>query len=109
MSTLCECLRPPRIYLLVLFLAVTLGALDTLRLPEEQILAGGYVVAVRGYQLLGRPLLEGRVACRYQPTCSEYSIQAVRKHGLRAGLSLTLARLRSCTRVIRQGTSDPVP
>lgn len=109
LPTLRECLRPPRLYLLLLALAIAMGTLDTLRVPKEQILAAGYIVSVGCYQAIGRPLLEGRIACRYHPTCSEYSIQAVRKHGLRAGLFLTLARIRSCTRIIRPGTFDPVP
>ena len=37
------------------------------------------VLPVRGYQYLIRPFLPA--ACRFQPSCSEYFILAVRKHG----------------------------
>jgi putative membrane protein insertion efficiency factor len=67
------------------------------------------VAAVHGYQHYGRGLLRGFVVCRYQPTCSEYSIQAVEKFGIREGLVLSARRLFSCTRAIPMGTADPVP
>jgi len=34
--------------------------------------------------------------CRYEPTCSAYSEEAIRRHGGLRGLSLTLMRLLSC-------------
>lgn len=34
--------------------------------------------------------------CRFYPTCSEYSIQALEKHGLVIGLALTGKRIISC-------------
>jgi uncharacterized protein len=49
------------------------------------------------------------VACRYTPTCSVYSIQAVEKHGIRRGLVLSAKRLLSCDRSVPSGTPDPVP
>jgi uncharacterized protein len=51
----------------------------------------------------------GRVSpCRFTPTCSQYAIEAVNKHGGRRGLALTIRRLMRC----RPGGSfgfDPVP
>ena len=48
------------------------------------------------------------VACRHEPTCSQYSAQALRQHGLRRGLALSVGRLLRCQ---PWGTSgyDPVP
>ncbi|MCX7606968.1 MAG: membrane protein insertion efficiency factor YidD [Bacteroidia bacterium] len=46
--------------------------------------------------------------CRYTPTCSEYGIQALRKHGLWKGLWLTLRRLSRCHPWGGSGY-DPVP
>ncbi|MBX3042009.1 MAG: membrane protein insertion efficiency factor YidD [Bdellovibrionaceae bacterium] len=37
-----------------------------------------------------------RQACRYEPTCSEYAIQALNKYGLIKGWKLTLQRLGQC-------------
>jgi putative membrane protein insertion efficiency factor len=81
---------------------------DAFRRPEVQQTAQLYIAAVHGYQAVGRPLLSCRIRCRYQPTCSEYSIAAVRRHGIVTGLALTRRRLDSCTLSVPMGTSDPV-
>ncbi|MFB6278625.1 MAG: membrane protein insertion efficiency factor YidD [Salinibacter sp.] len=49
---------------------------------------------VRAYQLILSPHLGG--TCRYQPTCSNYAIQAVREYGALKGLVLTVHRLLRC-------------
>lgn len=109
MSSLRQRLKNPRTWL-VLFAAVFLsGVLDSFRAPENQVTAWGYIKSVHLYQWGGRPLLKGRVQCRFQPTCSEYSIAAVETHGIRWGLVLTYKRLSSCTHDVPLGTVDPVP
>ena len=45
----------------------------------------------------------------YEPTCSEFSLEAVRTHGLRKGLALTARRIHSCKVEVPLGTYDPVP
>ena len=37
-----------------------------------------------------------RSACRFQPTCSEYLLLAVEKHGVKAGVRMSARRLRRC-------------
>jgi uncharacterized protein len=102
-------LRRPETYLILLGIVLVSLALDTFRNPSSQLTGQLYVQGVHLYQVLGRPLLKGRIMCRYRPTCSEYSIEAVKRHGLRQGLVLTLHRLESCTTDVQPGTSDPVP
>jgi putative membrane protein insertion efficiency factor len=68
-----------------------------------------YIAAVHLYQHLGRPLLKGRVVCRFSPSCSDYSIEAVRRHGIRRGLVLTYDRLSRCNHDTPLGTHDLVP
>lgn len=109
MPTLRQFLRQPGTYLLILFLGFSLVAADALRKAENQLTGRLYVELVRMYQLVGRPLLEGRVQCRFRPSCSEYSIRAVKEHGLVTGLLLTQERLRSCIREVPLGTFDPPP
>ena len=46
--------------------------------------------------------------CRYQPTCSEYAVQAVRTHGVLKGLWLGLRRVTRC-HPFAAGGYDPVP
>ena len=49
---------------------------------------------IKGYKFLISPLLGN--SCRYLPTCSEYSIDALKKFGLLIGLYLSFKRIFSC-------------
>jgi hypothetical protein len=83
-------------------------AADCCRAPARQVSAQTYIWAVRMYQRCGRPLVTNFVHCRYRPTCSEYSIQAVRRHGIVLGLAMTINRLVRCNPTVSPGTLDPV-
>ena len=109
MPTLRQRLKRPETYLILFVAVVVLAGADSLRRPDRQVTARLYVAAVQGYQHYGRSLLSGYVACRYTPTCSRYSVQAVEKHGIRRGLMLSVQRLFSCNRSVPLGTTDPVP
>jgi putative membrane protein insertion efficiency factor len=61
---------------------------------------------VKGYRLLLSPWLGS--ACRFTPTCSAYSLQALERHGAAGGTYLTLARVGRCHPWC-QGGHDPVP
>lgn len=61
---------------------------------------------VRGYRLLLSPWLGS--ACRFEPTCSAYALQALENHGAAAGSYLTVARLLRCHPWCAGG-HDPVP
>ena len=82
---------------------------DSIRSPENQLTARAYIGFVHMYQGYGRPMLEGIIACRFRPTCSAYSIQAVEKYGIWTGLFLTIKRIASCTSNVPMGTVDEVP
>ena len=109
MSTLRKYLKRPETYLATLFLLFVLGLLDSYRKPADQVTVRAYVGIVHLYQVVGRPLLKGHIQCRYQPTCSDYSIEAVKTHGIRRGLLLTVKRINSCQTSVPPGTPDPVP
>jgi len=47
-------------------------------------------------------------ACRFQPTCSEYAVVAVSRHGVLLGTALALWRVLRCHPFSRGGF-DPVP
>lgn len=49
---------------------------------------------VRGYQLLVSPLIGNN--CRFQPTCSQYCLEAIERFGVWRGGWLTLRRLSRC-------------
>ena len=60
---------------------------------------------IKCYKFLISPLL-GQ-SCRYLPTCSEYSIEALKTHGFFKGLFLSIKRILSC-HPWGQGGFDPV-
>lgn len=64
------------------------------------------ITLVKGYRLLLSPWLGS--SCRFEPTCSAYSLQALQAHGALAGSYLTLARLSRCHPWCAGGL-DPVP
>lgn len=71
------------------------------RLPQKTL-----VTLVKGYRLLLSPWLGS--SCRFEPTCSAYSLQALQQHGAAKGSYLTLHRLARCHPWCRGGY-DPVP
>ncbi|HVP12981.1 MAG TPA: membrane protein insertion efficiency factor YidD [Phycisphaerae bacterium] len=71
-----------------------------------RIVAFGLVLFIRAYQFAVRPLLVG--GCRFEPSCSEYAIQAISRHGPARGAWLALKRLSRCHPWGRGGF-DPVP
>lgn len=70
--------------------------------PAKIILYG----LIRGYQYFISPLLPP--SCRYQPTCSDYALQAIARHGALKGGWLGLRRIVSCHPWGHCG-HDPVP
>ena len=109
MSTLRRCLRRPECYLAIIALTMALAAIDATRAPSQQLTARTYVSAVKAYQRSIRPVTKDKIRCRFTPTCSQYSIEAVERFGIGRGLMLTVRRIASCRRDIAPGTSDPVP
>ncbi|MCX7943834.1 MAG: membrane protein insertion efficiency factor YidD [Deltaproteobacteria bacterium] len=63
------------------------------------------IFIIKLYQQIISPLLPP--SCRYHPTCSEYSIQAISQHGLLRGLLLSIYRIIRCNPFSRGGY-DPV-
>jgi putative membrane protein insertion efficiency factor len=62
--------------------------------------------ALRLYKRLISPMLPH--SCRFVPTCSEYAMEAVERHGAARGSLLAAARLLRCHPFARSGY-DPVP
>ncbi|MCX8143961.1 MAG: membrane protein insertion efficiency factor YidD [Bacteroidia bacterium] len=64
------------------------------------------ILFIRAYQVLLSPLLPN--ACRYTPTCSQYTVEALKKYGFFKGLWLGIKRISRCRPGGGSGY-DPVP
>jgi putative membrane protein insertion efficiency factor len=93
--------------------AIALGAAvicDWTRPPRAQVSVVVYErMVVGGYRHFLRPVTHHFTRCRFQPTCSCYSEEAMRAHGFPKGLWLTTARLFRCMPWVSMGTRDAVP
>ena len=68
------------------------------------------IAPIRFYRAFMSPLFPP--ACRFEPTCSQYAIEAIRVHGPLKGLGLAARRLARCHPISWLGGSsgfDPVP
>lgn len=72
----------------------------------KKLLILPFLFLIKVYQTLISPLLPA--TCRYQPTCSHYSKEALQKHGLFKGGWLAIKRILSCHPWGGSGY-DPVP
>ncbi|MCG8381363.1 MAG: membrane protein insertion efficiency factor YidD [Gammaproteobacteria bacterium] len=61
---------------------------------------------IKAYRYAVSPFLPP--SCRFTPTCSEYMIQAIERHGVFTGVFLGLKRLCRCN-PLHPGGHDPVP
>ena len=72
----------------------------------KKILIAPFVFLVKFYQSAISPFTPA--TCRYTPTCSQYTLEALQKHGLLKGGWLALKRIFSCHPWGGKGY-DPVP
>ena len=68
--------------------------------------AAGLRAVVQGYRLAIRPMLPN--SCRYTPSCSEYALDALARHGAVLGTAMVARRLLRCQPWASFGY-DPVP
>lgn len=64
------------------------------------------IMCIRAYQRFVSPMLPP--SCRFQPTCSQYAIEALRKYGWWRGMYLAVRRILRCHPWGGHG-HDPVP
>lgn len=72
----------------------------------KSLLAVPLILLVKFYQYAISPML-GR-SCRFHPTCSEYAVEALQRHGAFKGLWLAVRRIGRC-HPWHPGGFDPVP
>lgn len=72
----------------------------------HQLLSRLLIAPIRFYQRFISPMLPP--ACRFTPTCSQYAVEAIQKHGPLKGLYLAVRRILRCHPWGGSGY-DPVP
>lgn len=75
---------------------------------EKSMLSKIGLGLIRFYQSCISPFIGGRAACRFIPTCSEYTRQSIEKYGFFRGVCMGIKRISRC----RPGGGygyDPVP
>ncbi len=74
--------------------------------PFQRAVSSALVLLIQAYRFALRPLLLG--SCRFCPSCSDYAIEAITRHGPWRGCWLGLRRICRCHPWSRGGM-DPVP
>ena len=72
----------------------------------DKLMKHGLLFLIRGYQAMISPYLTP--ACRFTPTCSEYTRQAIGQYGALKGFVMGLKRLSRC-HPLSSGGFHPVP
>lgn len=75
-------------------------------LSNEAMIRRLFILPIRFYQLCISPMLPN--ACRFTPTCSQYAVEAIMRHGVIYGSWLALKRILRCHPWGGSGY-DPVP
>jgi uncharacterized protein len=65
------------------------------------------LLGLKVYQVVGRPFLAGSGSCRFVPTCSEYAVEAVERHGALRGSLMAARRLLRCHPLGSHGFDPP--
>ena len=64
------------------------------------------IFLIKTYQVTLSPILGSN--CRFQPTCSQFMVEAITQHGIIKGLNLGIKRISKCHPLGPKGY-DPVP
>ncbi len=64
-----------------------------------------FLILIRIYQISLSPLIGG-YNCRFLPTCSNYSMDAIKKYGVLKGGVLSIRRILRCNPFIQSGVDE---
>lgn len=102
--------RPSTPAAILLVAAAALGAAaahDALVPMQQQFSTRGAIFAIEQYRATLSPLLRGRASCRFQPSCSKYGLESVKKYGGIKGSWRAVKRIARCNPWTKPGTVDP--
>jgi putative membrane protein insertion efficiency factor len=90
--------------------ALGFAAGDSIRPAESQLSTKAGVLAIDAYRVTIGFLLAktGIVRCRFEPSCSAFGREAIRRYGSPRGFLLTAGRIARC-HPFAKGGADPVP
>lgn len=72
----------------------------------RKIIISPFVLLIKIYQIIISPAIGSN--CRFNPTCSNYAIESLKKYGLVIGLYYSITRISKCHPWGKTG-NDPVP
>tara|TARA_B100001175_G_scaffold270776_1_gene243152 strand:- start:430 stop:651 length:222 start_codon:yes stop_codon:yes gene_type:complete len=72
----------------------------------REIIISPFILLIKLYQIIISPAIGSN--CRFNPTCSNYAINSLKKHGLVIGLYFSIIRISKCHPWGKNG-HDPVP
>ena len=84
----------------------SVAAHDAMAPVEREVSTRALLGAIGAYREHVSPRLAGRVQCRFEPTCSAYGLESVRKHGAMRGGWRAARRIARCTPATPMGTID---
>ncbi len=80
---------------------------DWLQPRQREVTTRVAIAVIEEYRAHVSPRLTGRVFCRFEPTCSKYGLESVKKHGAMLGGAKTAWRILRCGPWTPAGTIDP--
>ncbi len=101
---------PIRRSVIWLVVALAILAIDASRAPQSQVTGRMAGAAINAYQAMLSPWMGSfGVGCRFDPTCSHYGEEVIRRYGIARGGYLVARRIVRCGPWTPAGTSDPPP
>ena len=73
----------------------------------KYVIARFFILLIRSYRVALSPFFTA--SCRFSPSCSLFSTEAIEKHGLFRGGWMSLRRIARCYPLSRSAGYDPVP
>jgi uncharacterized protein len=96
--------RPALLATAACLLLVAVLAADLSRPPARQLASRAALSAIRWYQVRVSPHISGQ--CRFDPTCSQYAVVVIERHGVVKGGWMTAKRIARCGPWTPAGTRD---
>ena len=85
-----------KICCIILMLGILVFIIDITKPPQKQLSVKLTIQTIQIYKQNISPILQGKVKCVYQISCSDYAVMAIEKYGFVKGLYLSIGRITHC-------------